>query len=185
VKSILAAALLLAQASPAAVFAATAGGGAPVVQEPSLTLYDMPGFRGRSVTLFADNLDLSDTGVVGKARSAQVIGQWRVCEAPGWRGRCQTLNRNIADLAAFDLAGRIVSAALDMGYSRDSYAPDPYAYDIEDYSSPSNLSPPGYDDEGPVPISPYPQMYPFPDYRGGPALEPASPYGDTLNPLTR
>lgn len=125
------AALLLVGAAPAQA----------QTREPSLTLYDQPGFKGKSVTLFADNLDLSDTGVVGTARSAQVFGRWRVCEAPGWRGRCQTLSRNIADLAALGIAGRVVSAALDGGYSRESYEPDPYAFDVEDYSG-STVPPP-------------------------------------------
>lgn len=118
----------------AALLLLAAASASAQTREPSLTLYDQPGFKGRTVTLFADNLDLSDTGVVGTARSAQVFGRWRVCDAPGWRGRCQTLSRNIADLAALGIAGRVVSAALDAGYSRESYAPDPYAFDVEDYS---------------------------------------------------
>jgi hypothetical protein len=156
-------------------------------QPPSLTLYEFPGFQGRSVTLYADNFDLHDTGVVGRAKSAQVLGQWRVCTAPGLGNRCQTLSRNVADLTALGLAGQVVSAALDMGYSQESWAPDPYAYDVEDYSAPSALAPPypgpaayapppaDYAPE-PVPATPYPQPYAYPDYGSGPAFGPPTSF---------
>jgi hypothetical protein len=140
----------------AAVLAALAAA-APA---PSLTLYDQPGFKGRSVTLSADSPDL---GALAAAGSAQVRGRWRVCAAPGPSARCRLVSRDIADLTALGLASRVVSAALDMGYSQDRYAPDPFAYDVEDYSAPPRAYP------GPA----YPVLpYPYPDPGAGPSGAP-------------
>ena len=144
----------------AALLALTAAPALAQTREPSLTLYEQPGFKGRSVTLFADNLDLSDTGVVGRARSAQVFGRWRVCAQPGWRGRCQTLSRNIADLTALGMAGQVVSAALENSQGRESYESDPYAYDVEDYSGSSPAPPAFFPFQGAGPYAPAPRSHP-------------------------
>ncbi|MET0249761.1 MAG: beta/gamma crystallin-related protein [Sphingobium sp.] len=62
---------------------------------PSMTLFELPGFLGRSVTITADTPDLAAEGFAKRAQSARVTGSWQVCPAVTFAGACQTLNGNM------------------------------------------------------------------------------------------
>jgi hypothetical protein len=76
---------------------------------PRATLYELPGFQGRqvSVTAYADNL--AGMGFNDIAQSARFEGRWRVCEDSGFRGKCQDLSGEAPDLAAMGMAQKISS----------------------------------------------------------------------------
>jgi hypothetical protein len=77
--------------------------------EPSVTLYDQPGYRGGSVTFYRSTDNLQNTGFNDRAMSAQVRGSWRVCEQADLKGRCAVISGNIPDLNAYGVAGMISS----------------------------------------------------------------------------
>ena len=91
----------------------------------SITLYERPGFQGRSVTLNGNVDDLSDRGFNDKARSFRISGgQWRLCQDANFRSRCETFTRDEIDLQRIDFSGVISSAQLqggggDWGRDRD------------------------------------------------------------------
>ncbi len=73
------------------------------VDQPSITLFERPGFQGKSHTFRGDQSDLGDTNFNDHASSAQVHGRWRVCGDSKMRGRCEDLFRDIPDLKAIGL----------------------------------------------------------------------------------
>ena len=76
----------------------------------SATLYELPNFQGRSITLYrgADNLQANNFNDM--ARSAHFDGDWTVCSDANLRGNCQTLSGDVPNLDRFGL-GRMVAAA--------------------------------------------------------------------------
>jgi hypothetical protein len=138
----------------------------------SLTLYDQPDYRGGSVTFYGDNANIGSTGFTARARSAQVRGEWRLCEGGGYRNRCEVLSANVRDLSAYGLAGRVGSAQLLSG----SAAIDPPR---------SEPRYPGADRDtyGQAP-SPYPAPA-YPDQRYAPPAPYAGPYGPAPYPADR
>ncbi|MET0370369.1 MAG: beta/gamma crystallin-related protein [Sphingobium sp.] len=93
--------ILTALAITAAVPAAAQSQTAP----PTMTLYEFPGYIGRSVTVTAEAPDLATQGFAKRAQSARVSGSWQVCPAVKYGGSCTTLANN----APFLMKAQIVS----------------------------------------------------------------------------
>ncbi|MEO8113033.1 MAG: beta/gamma crystallin-related protein [Phenylobacterium sp.] len=74
----------------------------------SATLYELPDFQGREITVSGavSNLpaNFNDT-----AMSARFTGRWRVCEHSDFRGDCQDVSGDVANLTSRGLAQRISS----------------------------------------------------------------------------
>ena len=77
----------------------------------SATLYELPNFEGRSVTITDAAPDLGDWRFNDRAQSARFRGTWRVCEHDDFRGRCQELRGEAPNLAQYGLTGQISSLA--------------------------------------------------------------------------
>ncbi len=77
--------------------------------EPSITLYEDPGYQGRSITLYADAPILSRLGFADKASSARVEGAWRLCEDDNYRSRCEPFAQDVPDLDRYDFADKLSS----------------------------------------------------------------------------
>jgi hypothetical protein len=75
----------------------------------SATLYELPNFQGRSVTITQSTADLGDWRFNDRAQSARFQGRWRVCEHDDFRGRCQEISGDVADLTTYGLMGQISS----------------------------------------------------------------------------
>ncbi|MBS0409848.1 MAG: beta/gamma crystallin family protein [Proteobacteria bacterium] len=75
----------------------------------SATLYELPNFQGRSITVYrgADNLQANNFNDM--ARSAHFDGDWTVCSDANLRGNCQTLSGDVPNLDRYGL-GRMVSS---------------------------------------------------------------------------
>jgi hypothetical protein len=67
--------LILAAAVSALPLSMTA---AQTTTAPSVTLYELPGFLGRSVTVTAATPDLATQSFARRAQSARVVGEWEV-----------------------------------------------------------------------------------------------------------
>ena len=81
------------------------------VAQPSITLFERPGFQGKSRRWTGDVSDLGDKDFNDHAASAQVQGRWRVCGDSEMRGRCQEISRDIPDLRVIGLDHQISSFA--------------------------------------------------------------------------
>ena len=81
----LALAALAALSLAAGVAHAQRGGG-------SATLYELPNFQGRSVTITDSTPDLGRWRFNDRAQSAKFEGRWRVCEHDQFKGRCQEIS---------------------------------------------------------------------------------------------
>jgi hypothetical protein len=75
----------------------------------SATLYELPNFEGRSVTITGSTPDLGDWRFNDRARSARFEGRWRICEHDDFRGRCQEVRGEVPDLNRYGLAEQISS----------------------------------------------------------------------------
>lgn len=104
-RTILAAAAVLSVASAAA--AQDWRGGPP--PPPRATLYELPGFQGRQISITAYGDNLAGMGFNDIAQSARFEGRWRVCEDSGFRGKCQDLTGDVPDLAAAGMTQKISS----------------------------------------------------------------------------
>lgn len=62
---------------------------------PSMTLYELPGYLGRSVTVTSDTPDLATETFAKRAQSARVSGSWQVCPAVKFAGACRTLTDDV------------------------------------------------------------------------------------------
>lgn len=102
-KRVFAAGLILALIGGVGAGAQPRAGGA------SATLYELPGFQGRQVTITGPTADLGDWRFNDRAKSARFRGRWRVCEHDGYRGRCQDIGGEVADLTTYGLFGQISS----------------------------------------------------------------------------
>lgn len=61
---------------------------------PSLILYELPGYLGRSVTITGDTPDLAAQTFAKRAQSARVTGSWQICPSVKYEGSCRTLSSN-------------------------------------------------------------------------------------------
>ena len=75
------------------------------------TLYELPNFQGRSVTITGPAADLGSWRFNDRAQSARFQGRWRICEHDAYRGRCQDVEGAVADLTVYGLMGQISSLA--------------------------------------------------------------------------
>lgn len=78
----------------------------------SATLYDRPGFRGRSIEIRGDEPNLDGSGLNDRVRSIRFnrrSGPWEVCVNAGFRGRCMTAYRSIGDTSAIGMWDSISS----------------------------------------------------------------------------
>ena len=71
------------------------------------TLYELPNFQGRSVTITQSTPDLGRWKFNDRAQSARFEGRWRVCEHDAFRGRCQEISGPVPDLTTYQLFGQI------------------------------------------------------------------------------
>lgn len=114
---ILAAAVAALPLSMAAAQTATA---------PSVTLYELPGFLGRSVVITATTPDLATQGFARRAQSARIVGEWEICGAASYGGGCQsytTSNQPFLRRAAV-ASLRPVGATADDGFGVSDPATD-------------------------------------------------------------
>jgi len=84
------------------------GGGYPGGGRERITLYEGPGFSGRSMT-FYDNVSNLPRELNDRAMSARVSGRWSICVDSDYRGRCVDVNRDIADLRSLGMDRTISS----------------------------------------------------------------------------
>lgn len=75
----------------------------------SATLYELPNFQGRSVTITQAAPDLGDWRFNDRARSARFEGRWMICEHDDFKGRCQEVRGDVPHLNAFGLSEQISS----------------------------------------------------------------------------
>ncbi|MCR5872877.1 beta/gamma crystallin family protein [Phenylobacterium sp. J426] len=75
----------------------------------SATLYELPNYQGRSVTITGSTSDLGDWRFNDRAQSARFSGTWRVCEHDDFRGRCQEIRGDVPDLTQYGLMAQISS----------------------------------------------------------------------------
>lgn len=75
----------------------------------SATLYELPNFQGRSVTIAQSAADLGDWRFNDRARSARFDGRWLICEHDDFKGRCQEVRGDVPDLNRYGLAEQISS----------------------------------------------------------------------------
>lgn len=80
-------------------------------QQPALVLYENTNYRGRSATYYsrADNLRFESFD--DRARSAELVGEWTLCEGANLTSRCETFNSSVPDLSRFAMGGTISSVA--------------------------------------------------------------------------
>lgn len=97
---------LLALASAAAAEGPAPRSGPPL---PRVTLYELPDFQGRQITLVAASDNLASMNFNDQAQSARFEGGWRVCEDSGYRGKCKDVAGDVANLASVGLGGKISS----------------------------------------------------------------------------
>lgn len=73
------------------------------------TLYELPNFQGRSLTITQGSSDLGKYKWNDRAQSAKFNGPWLACEHDDFEGRCQTIRRDVADLTTYGLMAQISS----------------------------------------------------------------------------
>jgi hypothetical protein len=78
-------------------------------QTGSVTLYELPFFAGRSVTVTSATPDLTSQSFAKRAQSAKVSGSWQACPEANYAGSCQTLAGDQRALALVGLGGAITS----------------------------------------------------------------------------
>lgn len=107
------------------------------------TLYELPNFQGRSVTIYRNNDNLADSSFNDVAQSGHFDGDWTVCSDANYRGNCQTLSGDVANLNQYGL-GRGVSS---LRQGADPYADNGYGRTSRDYGhTPQDDT--GYGDSG-------------------------------------
>ncbi|ACG79028.1 hypothetical protein PHZ_c2619 [Phenylobacterium zucineum HLK1] len=95
----------------------------PSVRGGSATLYELPNYQGRSVTITNSVSDLGDWRFNDRARSARFQGTWRVCEHDDFEGRCQDIRGDVPDLTQYGLSGQ-VSSLEPAGFGRPRPGPE-------------------------------------------------------------
>jgi hypothetical protein len=69
------------------------------------TLYELPGFRGRSIVVNGSTNNLANLDFNDRTGSLRLNGAWRLCEDADFRSRCITLSGAIPDLRARGISG--------------------------------------------------------------------------------
>jgi hypothetical protein len=75
----------------------------------SATLYELPNFQGRSVTVRGDVANLKDYRFNDIAQSARFEGTWQICEKSDFGGRCVEQRGEVADLNSIGMLVKISS----------------------------------------------------------------------------
>jgi hypothetical protein len=88
--------IAVATALPFTALLAQVTGPAPAGFPGTVTLYEYPGYLGRSVTISDATPDLATIGFANRARSARVRGDWQVCPLATYQGSCQRLTGDSA-----------------------------------------------------------------------------------------
>lgn len=106
----LAAASLSAGAAAAQPWGGGAGFNGPGPgNAPRATLYELPNFQGRQITVTATAENMAPMGFNDMAQSVRLQGRWRVCEDSGYRGKCRDIMGDIPDLNTQGLGLKISS----------------------------------------------------------------------------
>jgi hypothetical protein len=77
--------------------------------DPSITLYELPDYAGRSITFYADVENLAAQSFNDRARSARIQGAWRLCGDSNYRNRCEPFASDVRDLGAYGFDSQISS----------------------------------------------------------------------------
>jgi hypothetical protein len=96
-------------AATAAALALAGGAAAQPRGGGSATLYELPDFQGRALTITGSTADLGDYRFNDRAQSARFQGTWRVCEHDDFEGRCQEIRGDVPDLTRYGLMAQISS----------------------------------------------------------------------------
>ena len=88
-----------------ALFAATPA----LAQTGSVTLFELPLYAGRSVTITSATPDLAAQTFARRAQSARVTGSWQFCPEVNYGGTCRTVTANQRALALLGAAGAVSS----------------------------------------------------------------------------
>lgn len=91
-----------------AMLGIASGASAQTAPAASMTLFELPGYLGRSVTITADTTDLASQL---RARSARVTGSWQVCPQANYAGTCRTITANQPLLNPIPISVRTSSSA--------------------------------------------------------------------------
>lgn len=78
----------------------------------SITIYDRPGYRGRSMRVDGDMPNLDRTGFndrVASIRLSRRSGPWLACEDANFRGRCVTISGDTKDLGRLGMLNSVSS----------------------------------------------------------------------------
>ena len=116
---------IVASAAAAALILAGAAQAQPYARGPSATLYELPGFQGRSVTITGSAATLNEWRFNDRAQSARFQGAWRICEHDHFRGRCQNAEGPVEDLTVYGLLGQISSLEPAGGADRGGWGNGP------------------------------------------------------------
>lgn len=76
---------------------------------PVATLYELPNFQGRQITLEGYSGDLSSLNFNDLAQSARFQGRWRICQDSEFRGKCQEVGGDAPDLSKMGMSLKISS----------------------------------------------------------------------------
>ncbi len=86
------------------------GRGGDAADNPTLTLYDLPGYEGRSITLDGDAPDLRWVQFNDLTSSYSFSGgRWEVCLEPNFRGSCHLVDVDHPDMTPWAFNNRITS----------------------------------------------------------------------------
>ena len=86
------------------------GRGGSAADNPTITLYDLPGYEGRSITLDGDAPDLRWVQFNDLTSSYRFSGgRWEVCLEPNFRGACHLVDVDHPDMTPWAFNNRITS----------------------------------------------------------------------------
>lgn len=88
--------LIVLAGLPVATISSTAlsqSGTSPAIRG-QVTLYELPAYFGRSVTITSAAPDLATQSFAKRAQSAKVQGEWQVCSDVQYAGNCTTISTN-------------------------------------------------------------------------------------------
>lgn len=91
----------------------------------SATLFELPNFQGRSVTVRGDVENLAGYRFNDLAQSVRLEGAWRLCEKSDFGGRCVEERGDIADLNTVGMFVKISSLQPAGGFGGGGYGGGP------------------------------------------------------------
>jgi hypothetical protein len=110
ISALLVSSLALALSTVADADAQRGGHRSDSASNPTLTLFDQPGFRGRSITLDGDAPDLRWVQFNDLASSYSFSGgRWEVCLEPNYRGTCHLVDADNENMTRWAFNNRITS----------------------------------------------------------------------------